>query len=206
MKKRPESRPGRCLKFLPLLAAAVMFAFPATSLAPPTAPASPVPAGRSDLSLLQCGNLIYATDKSSVCFADNFLSDVARQTNLRVNQKFCPVRLESDTLFDYPFCVMSGNDDFALTQKERAQLRKYLTSGGFLLISPGCSDEKWDESLRKEIKVCFPEYSLKPIPANHAIFSSSTQSRGWWTSMARRWVWKDWKSTADSCSCIRRKV
>jgi len=135
--------------------------------------AAPTPptAVHSDLKLLQCGNLIYAGNKSSVCFADNFLSDVAEQTNLKVNKKFCPVRLDAEALFDYPFCVMSGNESFALTQKERDQLRKYLTQGGFLLVSPGCSDEKWDKSFREEIKVCFPEYPLEKIPMTHPIFS-----------------------------------
>ena len=131
-------------------------------------PSAPV---HSDLALLQCGNLIYAGNQSSVCFADHFLADLAQQTNLRVNPKFCPVRLDADAVFDYPFCVMSGNEDFSLTQKERQQLRKYLTQGGFLLVSPGCSDEKWDKSFRQEIKVCFPEYALQKIPMTHPIFS-----------------------------------
>ena len=128
-------------------------------------------AAASDLTLLQCGNLIYAGNQSSVCFADRFLTDVAQQTNLRVNKKFCPVRLDAEAVFDYPFCVMSGNDSFALSDKERKQMRKYLTHGGFLLISPGCSDEKWDKAFRQEIKLCFPDNALKPIPASHAIFS-----------------------------------
>jgi len=143
------------------------FAFSANS---PTTPA-PTIAVQSDLTLLQCGNLIYAGNRSSVCFADRFLTDVATQTTLRVNKKFCPVRVDADALFDYPFCVMSGNDDFSLTQKERQQLRKYLTQGGFLLASPGCSDEKWDKAFRRDIKVSFPEYPLQPIPMSHPIFS-----------------------------------
>lgn len=132
---------------------------------------APVTPASSDLTLLQCGNLTYAGNKSSVCFADHFLTDVATQTNLRVNRKFCPVRLDSDALFDYPFCVMSGNESFSLTQKERQQLRKYLTQGGFLLVSPGCSDQKWDKSFRQEIEVCFPEYPFQKIPMTHPIFS-----------------------------------
>ena len=136
---------------------------------PATMPVS-TPA-HSDLTLLQCGNLIYAGSQSSVCFADNFLTDVAAQTNLRVNKKFCPVRLDAEALFDFPFCVMSGNESFSLTPKERDQLRQYLSQGGFLLVSPGCSDEKWDKSFRQEIKVCFPEYPLQIIPMTHPIFS-----------------------------------
>ncbi|MGD1083129.1 MAG: DUF4159 domain-containing protein [Verrucomicrobiota bacterium] len=141
----------------------------------PSAPSAPSAPVHSDLTLLQCGNLIYAGNKSSVCFADKFLTDVEAKTNLRVNKKFCPVRLDSDSLFDYPFCVMSGNDPFSLSQKERDQLRKYLTQGGFLLVSPGCSDEKWDKSFRDEIKVCFPEYPFQEIPMSHPIFSIVNQ-------------------------------
>jgi len=135
----------------------------------------PVFAASSDLALLQCGNLIYAGNQSSVCFADRFLTDLARQTNLRVNQKFCPVRLDAEAVFDYPFCVMSGNENFTLSQKERQQLRKYLMHGGFLLVSPGCSDAKWDKSFRQEIKLCFPQHALKLISMSHPIFSLVNQ-------------------------------
>lgn len=120
---------------------------------------------------LECGNLIYAGTKSSVCFADQFLSDVAKETTLKVAKNFRPVKLESDGVFDLPFCVFSGEDTFNLTEKERQNLRKYVTGGGFILASPGCSDEKWDKAFRKELQVCFPEYQLNKIPMSHAIFS-----------------------------------
>lgn len=125
----------------------------------------------SDPTILQCGNLIYCGNRSSVCFADSFLADVAQQTTLRVNRKFVPVRLDSEALFDFPFCVMSGNEDFALAERERSQLRRYLRHGGFLLVSPGCSDEKWDKSFRKEIKLCFPDLALQKVPIDHPIFA-----------------------------------
>jgi hypothetical protein len=136
-----------------------------------TKPSTPLGPVRSDLTLLQCGNLIYAGNQTSVCFSDRFLTDVAEQTNLRVNRKFCPVRMDSDALFDYPFCVMSGNDRFSLNEKERGNLRKFLSQGGFLLVSPGCSDEAWDKAFRQELKACFPEHSLQKIPMTHPMFS-----------------------------------
>ncbi|HXP62673.1 MAG TPA: DUF4159 domain-containing protein [Dongiaceae bacterium] len=131
----------------------------------------PQPQVRSDPTLLQCGNLIYAGNKGSVCFADRFLTEVAEQTCLRVNRRFCRVHLESEELFDFPFCVMSGNESFSLSERERNQARKFLAQGGFLLVSPGCSDDKWDRSFRQEIKVCFPDNALKRIPMTHPIFS-----------------------------------
>ncbi len=128
-------------------------------------------AAHADLTRLQCGNLIYSGNKSSVCFSDKFLSDVARETSLNVGKNFCPVKLDSDGLFDYPFCVFSGNESFTLPQKERDNLRKYLSNGGFILASPGCSDENWDASFRRELKLCFPEQKLVKIPMTHPVFS-----------------------------------
>jgi hypothetical protein len=127
--------------------------------------------GGADMTEIQCGNLIYQGTKSSVCFADRFLGVAAHQTNLRVAPNFYPVKLDSDELFDTPFCVFSGDKTFTLTQHERDNLKKYLRDGGFILASPSCSDEHWDASFRREIKLCFPELALGRIPMSHPIFS-----------------------------------
>jgi Domain of unknown function (DUF4159) len=128
-------------------------------------------APKADLTRLQCGNLVYAGNKSSICFADKFLTDVAHDTSLDVGRNFVPVKLESDNVFDFPFCVWSGEGAFSLTKKDRENLRKYLLNGGFVLSSPGCSDPAWDAAVRKEIKLIFPEYKLEKIPMTHPIFS-----------------------------------
>jgi hypothetical protein len=129
-------------------------------------------APNADLTKLQCANLVYAGNKSSICFADKFLGDVAKQTNLNVGRNFVPVRLDADSAFDFPFCVWSGEEDFSLTKKERDNLRKYLLNGGFILSSPGCSDPRWDTALRRELKLVFPEYKLVKLPMSHPVFST----------------------------------
>lgn len=129
-------------------------------------------AGNSDLTRIQCGNLVYATNRSSVCFADAFLGDAAKQTSLDVGKVFVPVKAESEMLFNFPFLVWSGQDSFTLTPKERDNLRKYLTNGGFIISSPGCSDANWDKSLRMEMQLMFPTTKLDKIPMTHPIFST----------------------------------
>lgn len=126
----------------------------------------------ADLTKLQCGNLVYAGNKSSICFADKFLTDVAKQTNLNVGKNFIPVKLDADNVFDFPFCVWSGEENFQLTKKERENLRKYLLNGGFILSSPGCSDPNWDTALRREMKLVFPEHKLVKLPMSHPVFST----------------------------------
>lgn len=126
----------------------------------------------ADLTKIQCANLVYAGNKSSVCFADKFLSDVAKETNLNIGRNFVPVRLDANELFNFPFCVWSGEGSFTLTAKDRDNLRRYLMNGGFVLSSPGCSDSNWDSTLRKELKLVFPEYQLVKVPMSHPIFST----------------------------------
>ena len=46
---------------------------------------------KADLTKLQCGNLVYSNNKSSVCFADKFLSDISART-----QRACDIVLSSD--------------------------------------------------------------------------------------------------------------
>jgi hypothetical protein len=128
-------------------------------------------APNADLTRLQCGNLVYGGGKSSVCFADKFLSDVRAKTNLNVGSNFVPVRLDSDNVFDFPFCVWSGEGDFTLTKKDRENLRKYLLNGGFILSSPGCSDVAWDKAFRKELKLILPDQQLVKLPMTHPVFN-----------------------------------
>ena len=132
-------------------------------------------APNADLTKIQCGNLVYATNRSSVCFADAFLARVGRETHLNVGREFVPVKLDADTVFNFPFCVWSGQEAFTLTPRERENLRRYLRNGGFILSSPGCSDKNWDMALRRELKLIFPDKPLKKIPMSHAIFSTVMQ-------------------------------
>jgi hypothetical protein len=134
---------------------------------PPTATTTPLEPG-----VVPCGNLIYAGSRSSVCFADKFLGDVAKETTLQIEKSLRHVRLDSEDLFNLPFCVFSGEEAFTLSERERKNLRAYLLGGGFLLSSPSCSNSPWDKSLRKEIELAIPEAKLTRLPMTHSVFST----------------------------------
>lgn len=123
-------------------------------------------------ALIKCANLIYAGSKSSTCFSDKFLSTAQKETNVDTERKFKQVKLSKDELFEYPFAVMTGEGTFSLLEQERINLKSYLTRGGFLLSSAGCSSQEWNQSFRREIKRVFPEYELKKISMDHKIFST----------------------------------
>ena len=123
-----------------------------------------------DRELLKCANLVYAVSKSSVCFSARFLDTVSRETNCEPEQSFTAIKLASGDMYDYPFAVMTGEGRFALTEQERRVLKSYLTRGGFLLASAGCSSQEWDQSFRQEIKRIFPKRRLDRITMDHPIF------------------------------------
>ncbi len=81
-----------------------------------------------------------------------------------------PFQLASETLYEYPFAIMTGEGSFTLLESERKNLKAYLERGGFLLASAGCSSSKWGRSFQKELRSLFPDRELKQLPLDHAIY------------------------------------
>lgn len=119
---------------------------------------------------IQCANLIYGGNHTSKCFSDEFLSEVQSKTTIPTERRFKSVKLASDELFTYPFVIMTGESRFFFTKQERKNLKQYLTSGGFLLASAGCSNKEWDSSFRREMKAIFEENVLEKIDMTHPVF------------------------------------
>lgn len=128
----------------------------------------PIETNRDEL--VRCANLIYAGSKSSVCFSDKFLDEVRDTTMVDADEGFTPVKLSTEEMFRYPFSIMTGEGDFSLFEEERTMLKSYLTRGGFLLASAGCSSREWDRSFRREFQAMFPEHELQKIPMDHPLF------------------------------------
>jgi len=121
---------------------------------------------------VRCANLIYAGTQTSRCFSDEFLSAVQRESTIATERRFKSVKLDSEELFSFPFVVMTGEKEFYLSAKERENLKKYLTRGGFLLASAGCSSKEWDRAFRREMRQVMPEHKLNKIGMDHAVFKT----------------------------------
>ncbi len=121
---------------------------------------------------VRCANLIYAGTQTSRCFSGEFLSAVQRESTIATERRFKSVKLDSEELYSFPFVVMTGEKEFYLSAKERENLKKYLTRGGFLLASAGCSSKKWDRSFRREIRLVLPDRPLSKISMEHAVFKT----------------------------------
>ncbi|BCX47330.1 hypothetical protein HAHE_12380 [Haloferula helveola] len=121
---------------------------------------------------IKCGNLVYGKGQTSVCFADAFLKDAARETGIDIDPSFSRIALAKPELFKTPMCVFTGEGDFQLTPEERKNLKRYLENGGFIMASPGCSDADWNRAFQREISAALPEYKFAALPMDHELFST----------------------------------
>jgi hypothetical protein len=91
-------------------------------------------------------------------------------TNLHTN--FAPeediVEVASPELFSYPFVHLTGHGNVVFSDAEASNLRKYLTSGGFLHIDDNYGLDKF---IRLEMKKVFPELEFVELPYNHPIYN-----------------------------------
>ncbi len=120
--------------------------------------------------MVNCANLTYGKGKTSKCFSDEFLKQIARETHILTNHQLIPVNLESSDLFNYPVAVMTGEGSFRLTPSQQTNMRSYLENGGFIIASAGCSSSDWQESFRRAIREVFPEIGLQTIDQSHPVF------------------------------------
>jgi hypothetical protein len=97
----------------------------------------------------------------------NLLTAIRERAGVPVLDREVNVTPLDPGLSDYPYLYMTGHGNVAFTPAERAALRRYLTSGGFLH-----ADDNYglDESFRREIAEIFPDAELTPIPADHPVF------------------------------------
>ncbi len=120
--------------------------------------------------IVQVANLVYAGTKSSKCFSDHFLVKTEKDSSISTSRRFHAVKLRGEDIFAFPMVVMTGEGTFRLSDAERENLRTYITRGGFLLASAGCSSAEWDRSFRREMAAIFPKHPMQSIDMKHPLF------------------------------------
>ena len=111
--------------------------------------------------VVQVANLVYAGTKSSRCFSDHFLVTAEKESAISTSRRFHAVKLSSDSVFEFPLVIMTGEGDFKLTDQERQNLRRYVQRGGLLVASAGCSSAEWDRAFQRKWPRSFPAIPCK---------------------------------------------
>ncbi len=95
------------------------------------------------------------------------LAEVRGRTTVDIEAQPDTVEPRSPRLFDYALVFATGHGKIAFTPAERENLRRYLTSGGFLHVDDNYG---MDESFRPEVKKLFPDRPLVELPHSHPIY------------------------------------
>lgn len=112
----------------------------------------------------------YAGKEPVECFGAGFLDLLAFETTIEVERSLAHVELHDDRIFEFPFVIMTGAGEFTLSDRERANLRRHVLSGGTLVASAGCSDALWAGSMREELSRVFPEAAPERLEPGHEVF------------------------------------
>lgn len=97
----------------------------------------------------------------------NLINFCNRELKANIKLQEETVEPGSPEIFDFPFVHMTGHGNVVFTEAEVQNLRKYLTSGGFLHIDDNYGLDKF---ARREMKKVFPELDFIELPFNHPVY------------------------------------
>jgi hypothetical protein len=72
-------------------------------------------------------------------------------------------------LFKYPFVYVVEPGYMTLSDEDAANLREYLTRGGFLVLDDFWGTYEW-QNVQEQMRKIFPEHSIQELPLSHPIF------------------------------------
>ncbi len=101
--------------------------------------------------------------------------EVSSRTSVEVFPQARAINLSDQALFHYPFLYFGGEGEFpAFSDREVANLRRWLTWGGFLLAdaNDGSVGDGFDACFRREVARILPQSPLSRLPQDHVIFKS----------------------------------
>jgi Domain of unknown function (DUF4159) len=139
---------------------------PATAFTPARADVTPPGARGFGIARLKySGGGDWYEDRTSM---SNLLRLVRERTPISLSgDQESIVEPGSAALFQYPFVFACGHGNIKFTADEVANVRRYLTTGGFLWVD---DDFGIEPSLRREMKRVFPEQPFVELPFSHPIF------------------------------------
>jgi hypothetical protein len=132
--------------------------------------ADPPQVGGESESTVKVAHVVYASNKSSECFADHFLTRAEKDSAITTSRRLHSVKLSEEEVYGFPLLIMTGEGKFTMSAAERSNLRTFVQQGGLLLASAGCSSTEWDVSFRREMAKVFADIPMQPLSMDHLIF------------------------------------
>jgi hypothetical protein len=99
----------------------------------------------------------------------HFMMGVDRLTLIDATSESRQVRLEDDSVFDYPAIYAVKVGFMRLNDLEAGRLREYLLRGGFLIVDDFHGPAEWEEFAASMQRV-FPEKPIVDLPTTEEVF------------------------------------
>jgi hypothetical protein len=101
--------------------------------------------------------------------------EISKRTSIETSPVVKPIGLADPDLFRYPFTVFSSDQAFpAPAEAEIAELRRYLSYGGFLLVDDASATRggSFEQSARQLVSRIVPGAQLSRVPRDHVLYKS----------------------------------
>lgn len=92
-------------------------------------------------------------------------------TSLKVDPSGKVIELLDEDLFNYPFAFMSGVPAIIMNDEEIAFLRRYLLSGGFIMVDDFWGEGPWAHFENEVLSRLFPDLRAEELPMDHPVFN-----------------------------------
>lgn len=102
----------------------------------------------------------------------NLISFCNQNIKTNINPSEANVDVGSPELFNYPWLYLTGHGNVIFSDAEAENLRKYLISGGFLLIDDNYGLKPF---IVPQMKKVFPELDFIELPFSHEIYHQAYQ-------------------------------
>ncbi|MFW6132525.1 MAG: DUF4159 domain-containing protein [Planctomycetota bacterium] len=100
----------------------------------------------------------------------NLMKYVRNNTTLNVQFKREVVDPAEAKVFEHPVLYMTGLRDFAFSDEQVANLRRYLNSGGVLIADAAAGRKAFDAAFRREIARVLPGAELDVLPVDSPVY------------------------------------
>ena len=112
--------------------------------------------------------------------AANLTRYISKETERELNWQIVDLHVESHDLHEAPILLITGNEPLNLTPENEAKLKAFCTEGGIILANADGASSAFVISFRKLATRLFPDYEMRPLPADSPILRNEQYPAARW--------------------------
>lgn len=140
-------------------------------------------------SALHFAQIVHAGDfNPDPTMLEKLIQYFYQELGLHIYSRPAFIRIQSKTLFQYPFLYLTGHHLGALTEGEILALRNYLERGGVLIAESCCGSATFTQQFLSLMKQVFPTKTLVQLDKTHSLLQGISLKTRPGTTLALPWV------------------